>query len=78
MNKKLGIVLRDSINFILFFIALLIIGFYIYNVPPELINLKNVIFPFKATILLCIIISITLVFLNRITTYIIIKLMRNR
>jgi hypothetical protein len=77
MNKKLAVVLRDSFNFILFFIILLIIAFYVYNVPSELINLKNVIFPFKAAIFLCIIVSVTLVFLNRITTFIAIKLMKN-
>jgi hypothetical protein len=70
--------LRDLINLILFFATLYIITWYIYNNPPELIPLKNVLLPMKEATLLCILASIIFVFINRITTYFAIKIMQNK
>ena len=73
-HKIIIATIRDLMNLILFFGVLYIITWYTYNITPELTNLKNVLFPMKEAILLCILASIIFIFLNRITTYIAIKI----
>ncbi len=73
-HKIIIATIRDLMNLILFFVTLYGITWYTYNITPELTNLKNVLFPMEEAILLCVLASIIFVFLNRITTYIAIKI----
>lgn len=78
MMNRYMVTIRDMLNLALFFVTMLSVVYYTYTVTPELINLKNAIFPMSEAILLCILLAIIFVFLNRLTSYFAYRLMKNR
>lgn len=78
MAKLVVTILRDILNFVLFFVTFFVVIWYIYTVVPELTNLKNTLLPMKQAIILSLIISIIFVFINRLTTFFAIKIMKGR
>ncbi len=78
MNKKILTAIRDMLNILAYAGILMAVTYYLYIMNPPLAGLKNTIFPLNAALLVCIIITLPLVLMNRVTTHIALKIMEKR
>ncbi len=76
MKNIVATVIRDLLNLFLYAGVSITVTVWIYKLSLDLEPLKNVLFPMNAAILICIFVSIVFVFINRATTFIVIRLMR--
>lgn len=80
MNPFFSKVMRFIMNFLFYAVILISTTYYVYtNIPdPEIIALKNVLFPMQAAMLLAFILSLIMAIVNEITTIFIIRIARRK
>ena len=78
MTPIMSKVIRFILNLLIYSAVLLSVVYYSYTYVPELFQLKNLMIPFKGSLMLAVILSVLLAGINEVITLIIIRFVRRK